>query len=484
MCRKSKVALGILALIIIFGQNISEPVSVHAAKQDEKKIEPESGETQNAPIEIEADQVYFSENSGEMYARGNVKIKQNQDTILTDYVRGNTQETRIWVDGSATITQPTLNLTGTGVDYNYGDRTGVIRDAAGIVYNDLPPADGSQVTDKRHKQYISGQNIQLAPGYIVANDGTLTGCPAKIPDYHISAKKIEIWPNDRIVAHDVTFWIKETKIFTMKHYEKDLNESESNFPRVGYQSDNGVYIKQRLTYGLASNLTAFTNLTYYTKVHFKPDVGLRWRQPGYTTTLRAGEYYDGDYWIKKEPELEIALDRRRIGESPVSYTISAVYGKWSDDRKESWHQDYKIYFSHDPIPLSSDKTLNLYLGTGYEHVRESYRDAVYNISRYDARLRKSWNPRFSTWVAYHHVENNRSTFNYGSTALARAFDSGFSYQIDRLNRISYSQSYDLDGKSLYDQDYTLSRNLHCWTMDVTYRAKREQWKLDVHTLHF
>ncbi|EGO62914.1 LPS export ABC transporter periplasmic protein LptC [Acetonema longum] len=480
MCRKRKVALGILALMIVFGQNVSEPVSAQATKQDEKKVAPGSGAAQNAPIEIEADQVYFSEESGEMYARGNVKIKQNQDTILTDYIQGNTQETRIWVDGSATITQPALNLTGNGIDYNYGARTGTIRNAAGTVYKDVSPAGDGQ----GRKQYISGQNIQLAPGYIVANDGTLTGCPAKIPDYHISAKKIEIWPNERIVAHDVTFWIKQTKVFKMRRYEKDLNEPESSFPRIGYQSDNGLYIKQHLEYGLTDNLSAFTNLAYYTKAYFKPDVGLKWRQPGYTTTLRAGEYYDGDYWIKKEPELKIALDRRRIGESPVSYTISALYGKWSEDTKESWHQDYGIYFSHDAIPLSSDQSLNLYLGTGFNHVRESYDDSTNNIYRYDATLRKSWSPRFSTWVAYHHVENNHSLFKYGSSSLLKAFDSGFSYQIDRLNKFSYSQRYDLDSQSLYDQDYTLSRNLHCWTMDVTYRAKREQWKLDVHTLHF
>lgn len=480
MNNKKHILLGVLALILVFGSSVPGRAA-EVDKNDQKAVQ----QTEAAPIEIEADQVYFSETSGDMFARGNVKITQSQDMIVADYAKGNTKQAMIWVEGSATLFQPAMEFTGKGITYNYGNKTGLLEQGSGIVteYKGGSPGSGKQV-----KQYISGQNMQIAPGYIVAQSGTFTTCSLPRPDYHISAEKIELWPEDKLIAREVKFWLGDKQLFTLKSYQKSLKPGDvsgSAFPRIGYNSDDGVYIKQHLEFPLRRRLSVYTDLDYYTKADFKPSIGLKWSQPGYTARLMAGNFSDSDNrWIKKEPELRVDFDSKRIGASPVSYKVSAAYGKWSDDEKSSWHQDYTIYFLHDPIPLDQRKSLNLYLGTGWEHIRESYQNNTQNIFKYDATLDKTWSPRLSTWVGYHKTQEDQAVFRYDKSDLARELAAGFTYKLDKVNSITFKQSYDLDNNRVYDRDYTWTRDLHCWQMDITYREKREQWRFHVSALNF
>jgi LPS-assembly protein len=167
---------------------------------------------------------------------------------------------------------------------------------------------------------------------------------------------------------------------------------------------------------------------------------------------------------------------------PVAYSFTGIYGKWKDADKTSWHQDYTLYFTHDTIKLND--TMNLYLGTGIQHVRESYDNSSHNVLKLDATLDKKWSDRFNTWVGYHYNQNEDVLFDYDQADVSRELASGFNYKIDKLNSIAISQSYDLDNDRMHDVDYVWSHNLHCWEAKITYRAKRDQIKFDLSTIHW
>jgi len=165
----------------------------------------------------------------------------------------------------------------------------------------------------------------------------------------------------------------------------------------------------------------------------------------------------------------------------VSYTFSAIYGKWSDEAKTSWHQDYSLYFTHDTINLN--KTLALNLGTGLERIQESFDGSVRNSFKFDSALTKQWSPKFLTTTEYHYTQNSTKTslFDYGTPDLSREADLGFTYKIDKKNTVGVRTSFDLNTNKIYDQDYTWNRDLHCWQATITYRAKRDQITLDLAT---
>lgn len=408
------------------------------------------------PIVIESDNLSFSDATGDLFAEGNVSVVQDTDKILTDVMHGNSKETQIWIDGKANFLQPRTNLIGIGTHYNYTTRIGSMNNASGIV---------------DRIQHISGKNIDILPDEMIIHDGTTTNCPAKVPDNHISAEKIEIWPGDKMIAYNAKFWIGKMVIFSLPKYQISLEpgRKESRFPRVGYRDSDGFYIKQYFEYPISDHIAAYTDPGYYSKIGFKNQYGLIDREKNFSLTLAQGDYRDSDAnWIKKEPEFRFDYYSKRVGKLPVSYTFSAIYGKWVDSVKTSWHQDYSLYFTHDTIPLS--KSLFLNLGTGVEQVRESYNDSVQNSLKFNTTLTKVVSPKMTAWTTYNYTQNNTSLFEYESTSLSKEWVNGLSYKFDSKNTVSYSQSYDLNTDKVYSNSYTWNRDLHCWQLAIAYKV--------------
>ncbi|SMC38985.1 LPS-assembly protein LptD [Sporomusa malonica] len=458
MPNNNKIILGLMAFAIVFGG---------ANQSQAQETKPKQAITSQAPIVIEANDLSFSDETGEILAKGNVVITNDGRRVEAEQVNGNTKLSEIWVKDKALFSEPGKTLTGINTLYNYKLKTGSMDKAKGKV----------------EKSYISGNNISMFPDKLIINDGTATNCPATVPDYHISADKIEIWPGNKMIAYNAKFWIGNMVIFSLPKYQQSLTPENDSvvFPQLGYDSDDGVFIKQRIEYPFNNKLAAYVNLDYYSRAHFKPNYGLIDRESNYSVGISQGHFSDDDSnWIKKEPEFKFSYYPHRLGKLPVSYTFTAAYGKWSDSQKTSWHQDYSLYFKHDTIKLGESVTLNI--GTGIQHVRESYDDSRRDMWKFDATVDKKWSERLNTWVGYHYTQNNDALFEYDQTDLSRELASGFTYKIDKMNAIGVSHSYDLDNDKVADIDYSWYRNLHCWEAKVTYRAKRDQIRFDVSTV--
>lgn len=459
MNNAKKYLFGLLALITVFSTNL--PVQAAEIKNNQ---------VVQAPIVFEGDDLSFRDATGEVVAKGNVKIVKDQTVITADQLNGNTKQSKVWVEGSANIMQPGLNLVGSGIDYNYKDRIGTM----------------DEVRGKVEKESITAQNINLGPNQVVLHHGTITRCPAKVPDYHVSADKIELWPGDKLIAYNAKFWIKDKVIFTLPKYQKSLvkTESESSFPRLGYDSDNGAMIAQYLEVPLSGELAVYTDLVYYSKSHFKPMSGLISRDKNYTASLNWGNTQNSDNeWIKKEPELAFKLTPRRVGNSPFVAEFSASSGKWTEGTISGWRQDYDLYFRGDPIKLSD--TFTLKFGTGFEQVKYGYNHSTNNIWKYDVNLHAKPNDRFEAWTGLSYKDQSGVTvYKYDEIDVPRELKAGFMYKIDKMNGFGVNMSYDLDKESVHDIDYTWRRNMHCLEADITYRAKRDQLTVKVSALEW
>lgn len=468
MIKQTKLCCGLMALYTAFyGYVAAEAADVNAESKTEARQE--SAEEQPAPpvpIVIEGDDISFDNTTGDVYAKGNVTITQTDARLAADDIRGNTKSADVWIDGKAHITQDEMGIDLNGYDsfYNYQIREGKM----------------ARVVGEADRKYIKGENVEFYPDEIIIYNGTVTKCPAKKPDYHISASKIEIWPDNKMIAHDAKFWIKDKVLYSTKRYETKIGKNTENtaFPTVGYRSDDGIFIKQRLEHSLSENLSLYADLGYYSRHDFRANYGAVNYNNAYIVKLEAGDFQDDDdEWIKKEPELSIDFARRRIGDTPFMYDINGKIGRWKDDKKKSWHQEYSVYFSHDPIELGD--SLNLHLGAGYEFIKESYDGSKLNTLKQDITLVKDFSPRFTVWTGYHYTkrDNERALFKYDSADVGKELASGFRYKIDNKNAIGVKQSYDIANRRTADMDYTWYRDLHCWQLELTYREKRDELKV-------
>ncbi|MCK5215073.1 MAG: LPS-assembly protein LptD [Candidatus Omnitrophica bacterium] len=76
---------------------------------------------------------------------------------------------------------------------------------------------------------------------------------------------------------------------------------------------------------------------------------------------------------------------------------------------------------------------------------------------------------------YINDESDRWHFNLGKRYNREVDDqltSELSYKINSLWKFEVYERFDLDSGTLKEQEYTISRDLHCWTMDVSYNQTR------------
>jgi len=456
MNNSKKMMIGLLALIFVFGTATTQASPKKSTVSSSVK----------APIVVEADELYFSDSTGDLYAKGNVQIKQNEDKIEANLLNGNTQKNEVWTDGEALITRPGMELTTTGMRYNLNDHSGSMQSSKGTI----------------ERLHITSKAITTSPVHTTMNNGTVTGCPAEVPDYHISADRVEIWPGDKMIAYNAKFWIKNTVIFSLPKYQASLEENDNigfAFPKPNYSSDNGIGISQHVEIPFSPRLAAFADLDYYSKVDFKPMYGLISRSNNFTAKIGYGNEENEDHeWIKKEPELLLKLKSHRLGTSSLTLDASAAWGQWNEGVVRGSHSGFSLYMSNDPIVLGSKTTLKI--GVGFDRNFYGFNDSHNSVFRFDSRLDMNPNSRLNTWIGYNYNSDIGTTpYEFDRIDVSKEGRIGFMYKVDRLNGFGVKVRYDLEHGSTQDIDYTWRRNLHCFEADITYRAKRDELRVKV-----
>jgi LPS-assembly protein len=442
-----------------------------AAASKEKTTTPpaQKAQEQNAPITIEGDNLSYNDATGAVEAKGNVIVTQNGNTMLTNAAYGNVKSDEVWIHDQADFINPDMNLLGKKIHYNYVKHTGNMQSVQG------------KVGDER----IFGDQLEFFPEKVIVHNGSMTRCPAKVPDYRMTADKIEIWPNKKMIAYHAKFWIKNTVIFSLPVYQTLIGTAKgqetSSFPRINYNTGSGVSIKQYIEEPVSDHVAAYADLAYYSKEGYRPVYGLVDRENRYSFGVILNGYYEdsNSNWIRKQPEYDFTLYQKRIGNSPLSYTVNASYGLWNDNTKSSWHQQDSIYFTRDTVHLGKGWALDT--GTGFDHVHESYDGSSYNAIKYDATVTKTVSPKLTTWVGYHYEGNNTYLFAYNAPDIANELDVGMTYKIDKKDTLTVQPRYDLNNNQTHEVDYTWTRDLHCWQANITYRTKVHQWSWDIST---
>lgn len=424
------------------------------------------------PAVFEGDDLVYYTGSGEFIATGKVDIFQlDGHRFQSEEATGNTKEQVVRIEDNGHFLQlmegaPRVTLDGYKTVYNYGTKTGTMEHAHG----------------KAGEYYLTGKRFEFYPDHIVVYNGTQTKCGAKSPDYHLSAERMEIWPEQVIRMYNVKFWIKGRVVSTKEYEENQLGEKTKNhFPRVGYNSDHGAYVRDTFEFPLAPHLKLDINAYVETKKGIRSNAELVYKNRDVYAWFKYGFYDDKDNrWIQKEPSLDIWYGRR-IGTSPLSYSVEAEVGHWRQRAISSTHQEYEFKLTHDPIALGR---YFLILNTGYKITKDNaknVRQGETTVSgfNYSIFLARDFDERFAAYVGYSYNKNNsrNSLFNFDVDDYSRKIEAGVSYFITPKDRIAIGTKWNADQHRLEDVDYYWYHDLHCSQSIVRWRGKRKKLEI-------
>lgn len=422
------------------------------------------------PTAFEGDELFYDQKTGEFFARGHVKITEiDNHRVLAENIYGNAYTHDVTVEEAAHILQVTPDMTrvdirGSKLSYNYAAGVGRIEDAAGKV----------------NHQYIWGKRIEIYPDHVIIHEGRATKCAAKIPDYSVSAARIEIFPGKQAVFYDCDFWIKNIHIAHRDTYTADLrpgHEDAPPFPSVSYTKADGIIVSQDFTLPLAKQIDFVPTLQVTSKSGWKSQAELRIGGDYGTLRLQYGYWQDDDdHWLLRTPSLRYDFGYH-FKNMPLGLGIEAERGRWCSGDIKSTHTHWKINLYHEPIFLGVGTSLAL--ATDYSVTTESYdRSRIAGFS-WSATVLKKFNDRFSIYGKYSYAQNyvGNTLFDYDVSKYNRALYTGASYRLTERDRFVVGAAYDIDRRTLNDVDYYWYHDMHCVQLVTRYRMKRDSFSL-------
>ena len=439
-----------------------------------ERLPHEQKEGDAVPAVFEGDDLVYYSGSGEFVATGKVDIIQLEGyRFQSDAATGNVKDQVVRVDDKAHVLQlaegaPRVTLDGYKTVYNYGTKTGTMGEASG----------------KAGEYYLTGKRFEFYPDHIVVYDGTQTKCGAKSPDYHLSAERMEIWPEQVMRMYKVKYWIKNKVVGTKDYEERKMNDDSRNyFPRVGYDKDHGVYVRDNFKIPLRDHWNFLIGAYVESKKGVRSNAEILYGNRELGGCVRYGYYDDSDArWIQKEPSLDIWYEKH-IGGLPLTYRFEGEIGHWRQNAVSSTHEEYEAKLYHDPISLG--KRVYLFLSTGYKITKDDAKNVPNGQTtirgfNYDILFGTEVNDRLAAYAgfSYEKVNAQNSVFDFDLDNYSKKIQAGVSYKLTDHDRFVIGTKWNADNNRLEDVDYYWYHDLHCSQAIIRWRDKRK--KLEVH----
>lgn len=453
---------------------ITEEAKVNAAKKENKQ-ESAKAATQKLPVVFYGDDVQYDSGSGNFKALGNVRIYQGEQVLKTDSAIGNIKTGNVFLQKGALIKDSKGTTTAKWGRYNFNTKNGELKEISGASNYDLYEAPHAYIEN----------------GVIKLDEGAMTSrCPAVEHSKCVSirAKSVEIYSNEKMIAHGVSVYVKGKKIYSRDTWVNDLSDGEqqSLFPSIGYNSTFGWEFKYHLVKPLGAKDTVYFNPKYYSHSDYgyKPNYEYKHDERNFYVNAKYGWYEDDDKWIEKHGDYGVYYKYHYLTDNiPVQYSLFYNKALWEEETVKSWRTSYGLYLKHDNIYFGKDKDLYLALGAGIKKLEyEVSSGSDKTVTSYNASLHKKFNDNLSVVGAYYWTDYTYDIFDYDDPDMAHELRGTVNYQLDRTNKLTYIARWDEGENKLYSNKWRLTHDFGCFRAYLEYEdykddSNSDDWKL-------
>lgn len=266
-------------------------------------------------VTLSGDRVEYNTETRIGRADGHARATGRGVVITADHLEANLETQDVMATGNATLTRGDNTASGSFLRYNLRTREGRVEQMKG----ESPP------------WHLTADVIDLGPRADVAHAASVTSCDPAHPIYLVTAKKIEIVPNDHFTAYDASLWVAGTRVITLPVYTSVVGHSSG--PVLGINTPDGVYLEYknsfyagelldeyRVRYGASSGLAAENVLSEKFRDH--------------TLALHLGRFqpYDpgGNLVNVDRYSVDVEYDRIKIRDTPLDFQVEAHAGSYSE----------------------------------------------------------------------------------------------------------------------------------------------------------
>ena len=194
------------------------------------------------PVRMEADGLgSYDPEQQVLIVEGRVTIWLEDIEISANTLQWDMKKDTLLFQEYVVITEDNVELESEAFLYNRRAGTGRITEAFSRITAD----------NIEGPVFVLGESITLADGAYYLDQGRVTTCDLDKPHYHVAARRIEVYPEDRLIVRGVVYYEGRIPLFYWPYLaiplRSDIQQNQLGLPRVGYSTEEGWYLKN--TYG-------------------------------------------------------------------------------------------------------------------------------------------------------------------------------------------------------------------------------------------
>ena len=223
-----------------------EAIEVEETEKIEEETEAETAaETESEEeldISLKAEFITYEKIEGEdlIIAKGKVNFQYQDIEIDADYLKINLDTNLLFASGEIFLKQDESETNCEELTYNWETKKTILLRLKGEL-------TGESI---KGKVYYQGEKMENFPETVEISEGSFTTCELEEPHYHFVTKEMIIYPKDKIIARNISWYEGETKIITLPYFLIFLDRKTQLpiLPKIGQNSTDGWFVKTYFNY--------------------------------------------------------------------------------------------------------------------------------------------------------------------------------------------------------------------------------------------
>lgn len=219
-------------ILISHAQETQETEETAVAEEDEEKLD----------LSLKAEFITYDKIDEEdlIIAKDKVILKYQDIEIKADYLKINLTTNLLFASGEVLFKQDETETNSEELTYNWKTKKIILLRLKGEL-------TGEGI---KGKIYYQGEKMENFPETVELTDGSFTTCDLDDPHYHIVAKEMIIYPKDKIIARNISWYEGKTKIITLPYFLIFLDRKTQLpiLPKIGQNSKDGWFVKTNFNY--------------------------------------------------------------------------------------------------------------------------------------------------------------------------------------------------------------------------------------------
>jgi len=234
-----KVVIFLIIFILLLGLNLGVLNSGFTLLS----FAQETGETEEElDISLIAEYITYEKIEDEdlIIAKDGVEFKYQDIKVEADYLKINLTTHLLFASGEVLFKQDETETYCEELTYNWETKKIILLRLKGEL-------TGEGI---KGKVYYQGEKMENFPETVEITEGSFTTCELEEPHYHIIAKEMIIYPKDKIIARNISWYEGKIKIITLPYFLifLDRKTQQPILPKIGQNSADGWFIKTYFNY--------------------------------------------------------------------------------------------------------------------------------------------------------------------------------------------------------------------------------------------